>query len=287
MKTAIFLKVSLIIGIVCSTSSGKKSSYEINSNNDSEYEDTRGGVISTSDYDVTKILKRNEIYYTQGLFLDGGFLYESGGMYDRSAIIKMNYPSLEIVKKTNLDKKYFAEGIARCGDKIYQLTWQERDILIYDDDLKYLGKISMDYKVREGWGLTSTDIDNVLIATDGSNNLYYLDCNSNLKVTKKIPVQLNNGTQLDRLNEIIYVNGFIYANRYFDHRVFKIDAATGEVNKVYDFTTLFDHEVSKNTLNKNKWNTGLVLNGIAYDPARNIFLLTGKEWGYYYEVSFK
>lgn len=46
-------------------------------------------------------------------------------------------------------------------------------------------------------------------------------------------------------------------------------------------------EIEKNTLSNYRLRNGEVLNGIAYDKVNKKFLLTGKLWGYFYEVNFK
>jgi glutaminyl-peptide cyclotransferase len=243
----------------------------------------------SNDYEVTKIFKRNENYYTQGLFLDNRseFLYESGGLYGESVAVKMQYPSLKIVKKINLDMKYFAEGFARCGDNVYQLTWQEGKVLKYSyPDLKYIDSLNQPLEMAEGWGLSESGNKNELIATDGSNKIFFIDCSDGLKVTKTIYVKKGN-SPINRLNALVFANNYIWSNRYFDRNIYKINPTTGEVEKSYNMSLLIDYEINKKTLSSERLNSGDVLNGIAYDKVNKRFLLTGKKWGHYYEVSFK
>jgi glutaminyl-peptide cyclotransferase len=252
------------------------------------YSDTTS---SNNDYTIHKIIKRPETYYTQGIFFDGpSTLYESGGLYGQSVLVKMEYPSLKILNKINLHKKYFGEGIAKCKDKIYQLTWNERKILRYSYPIikEIRPSLEMGKNIKSGWGLTRVLINDQeqLAATDGSNNIHILKCNDDLEFqeSKKI---FWSGEPLDSLNEIEYVDGFIFANRYFDHRIFKIDYHSLEVVKVYDMSELIKKEIEVETGFKSRLEKGDVLNGIAYDTSRNIFLLTGKKWNNYYEVEFK
>ncbi len=242
---------------------------------------------NTPEYKVEKILIRPATVYTQGLFFDttGKFLYESGGLYNESTIKKLKYPSLVVEKSVNLGKEYFAEGIAKCGNTVYQLTWQEKVILKYDlNSLEAEGKIPLDPKMREGWGLAEFNQE-TLIATDGSPNVYFLSCNENLKVVNSITITLN-GVPLKNLNALVYAKGFIYANVYFDKRIYKIDPKSGNVVKTYYMSSLVDFERKKLTLTFNALTSGDVLNGIAYDAQRDMFLVTGKRWGYFYEVKF-
>ena len=245
-------------------------------------------VMTTDTYDVLTMIKRTETYYTQGIFFDrDGNLIESGGLYKQSVLVKMEYPSLRVIKKIKLSKKYFGEGVAKCGDKIYQLTWNERKILRYSyPDMEILsGDIEMDPQIKSGWGLASISDEN-LIATDGTNNIYVLDCLNNLNVILTIPVTYNN-QPLDQLNAIVVVDGFIYANRYYDSHIYKINPLTKSVIKVYDFDCLVKNEIKNKSLTHYNYLIGDVLNGIAYDGKRKIFVITGKRWGYYYEVNLK
>ena len=245
-------------------------------------------MISNSQFDVLKNLPRKETYYTQGLLFDkDNNLIESGGLYRESVLVKLEYPSLKILKKINLKNEFFAEGIGICNDEyLYQLTWKERKILKYSlPDLELVEMINMDNTLKSGWGLTNYNTNN-LIATDGSNSIYILDCNNNLQVKKSISV-FNDNSQLDRLNALVYVDGYIYANRYYDSNIYKINPESGIVEKTYDFGVLIQKEKEIGTLTNDKISSGLVLNGILYDKKRKIFILTGKKWDNYYEVILK
>jgi glutamine cyclotransferase len=245
--------------------------------------------IKGQDYEVLKIIKRDSIYYTQGLFFseDGNFLYESGGKYGSSILSKMEYPGLKTVKKQTLSYSYFAEGIARCNNLIYQLTWQERKILKYSyPEMELIGEITIPAAVHEGWGLSDYSEEGELIATDGSENIYILDCLNDLKVKKKIAIR-KNGYSLNRINDLAYYDGFIYANIYLTSKIVKINPKTGEVLKEYEMQPLIDFEIKQNTLTDYNLRSGDCLNGIAFDPVNKNFLLTGKEWGFYYQVIFK
>jgi len=232
-----------------------------------------------------KAIKRNELYYTQGLFFDtDSTVMESGGQYGRSSLVRMKYPSMEVLKKVDLHKKYFAEGIALCGGYVFQLTWRERVVLKYKyPELELVETASLDDKVEEGWGLTTDG--KVLYATDGSNNIYTMSCET-LKVTKTTPVTLD-AKPVHRLNEIEYVDGVIYANKYYDSNIYKIDLNSGKVIKVIDMNSLVMNELSRGTLTHNKLQNGDVLNGIAFNKNKGNFLVTGKMWGFYYEVNLK
>ena len=248
-------------------------------------------IFETKDFIVEKILDRNSDSktYTQGLFFsqDHKSIFESGGLYYQSSIIQLEYPSLKLIKKTNLESDYFGEGIAQCGSLIYQLTWKEDTILKYDLNLNLIEKIKLDNNMREGWGLSNSDKENELLATDGSENIYRLDCNNNLKVISIISVKKNNGDVLNKLNDLTYANGFVYINIYYKDIIAKVNLKNGKVVEMYDFGKLIDYEMKNGSLTQMNYYSGDVLNGIAYNSEKNNFLVTGKRWGNMYEISFK
>ena len=248
-------------------------------------------IFKTKDFTVEKIIDRksDSNTYTQGLFFsqDHKSIFESGGLYYESSIIQLEYPSLKLIKKTNLEPLYFGEGISQCGNFIYQLTWKENIILKYDLNLNLIEKLKLDNKMREGWGLSNSDKENELLATDGSENIYRLDCNNNLKVISIISVKKNDGIFLYKLNDLTYTNGFVYVNIYFKDKIAKVNLKNGLVVEMYDFGKLIEYEMKNGSLTQINYYSGDVLNGIAYNCEKNNFLVTGKKWGYMYEISFK
>ena len=246
--------------------------------------------LNSLEYKVLNIYNRendNKIY-TQGLFFsdDKNSIYESGGLYGESRIIQLKYPSLEIIKETRINNKYFGEGIAKCNNFIYQLTWRERKIIKYDYyTLEKINEINMDYQMKEGWGLSISNNENELFATDGSDKIFRLDCNQNLKVIDIIKVKFN-GHSVNYLNDLIYNNGFIYLNIYLDNRIAKVNIENGEIVKFYNMQNLIEYEFKKGILTTSNFYKGDVLNGIAYNDKNKSFLITGKRWGYMYEIVF-
>ena len=244
-----------------------------------------------NDFEIINILPRkydNNIY-TQGLFFskNNKYLYESGGLYNESSLIKLNYPSLTINKKVNLKENLFGEGIAECNNYIYQLIWKEKKILKYDKNLKLIEYISLDNKIKEGWGLANYNKDTLLL-TDGSNKIYYLDCNKNFKIKNILSIYDNNNNEVNYLNDLIYNNGYIYANIYYKNNIIKINEKNGKIEKTYELDILMDNEINNNNVTKEYlFDNGYVLNGIAYNKKNNTFLVTGKKWNNFYEIVFK
>ncbi|MEP6747122.1 MAG: glutaminyl-peptide cyclotransferase, partial [Bacteroidota bacterium] len=81
------------------------------------------------------------------------------------------------------------------------------------------------------------------------------------------------------VNELEYINGFIYANQYTTNYILKIDPSNGKVVGRLDLSNL-DAEAKK------KYGEAEVLNGIAYNPATKSLYVTGKLWPTIYEIKF-
>ena len=88
-----------------------------------------------------------------------------------------------------------------------------------------------------------------------------------------------NGTPLDSLNELEYIKGYIYANRFTQNYIVKIDPTNGHVIGKLDLTSLVNEERNRNPGTD-------VLNGIAYDPGADMIYVTGKLWSRIYEIDF-
>ena len=82
-----------------------------------------------------------------------------------------------------------------------------------------------------------------------------------------------------QLNELEYINGFLYANVYTTNQIVKIDPGSGLVAGRLDLSSLLQEA-------KLKYPGSLEMNGIAYDSARNSVYVTGKMWPHIYEISF-
>lgn len=227
-------------------------------------------------YSLLKVYPHDTSAYTQGLQFVNGFLYEGTGNPDsvpnKSKLRKVDYASGKILKETSLPGILFGEGVTVLGDKIYQLTWQNKKGFVYNfSDFKLIKEFSYDI---EGWGLTNDGKN--LIVTDGSNNIYFWDPET-LKEIKRISVQDNAGMK-SNLNESEYINGFIYANVYQTDDVLKIDPATGNVVGRIDFSEL------KKTYPELQAPPSDYLNGIAWDSSGNRIFITGKRWSKMFEI---
>jgi glutaminyl-peptide cyclotransferase len=228
-------------------------------------------------YSVVKIYPHDTTSFLEGLEFYNGILYAGTGS-------PQNYPypswlgtvdlnSGKLKPLVTLDTQYFGEGITVFKDKIYQLTYTTRKGFVYD--AKTMKKLQEFTYNTEGWGMTHDSTS--LIMSDGGSNLYYLDPVT-LQNTKILGVTDNNGP-VSNINELEYVDGFIYANQWQTPYILKIDAASGKVVGKLDLSTLA-HEID--TIYKDHE----YLNGIAYNPDSKTFFVTGKRWPRLYEIKF-
>lgn len=209
--------------------------------------------------------------FTQGLLFHDGLLYESVGQYRESALLAVDPASGAALRRVDLEPGLFGEGLALVGDRLVQLTWREGRALVYRRadfaklaELRYSG---------EGWGLTFDG--RRLIQSDGSATLRWRDPVS-FAVTGALRVTVD-GQPRDNLNELEWAEGAIYANVWMSDEIVRIDPASGRVTAVIDASGL---------LTPAERGAADVLNGIAYDPARRVFYLTGKHWPKLFEAVF-
>jgi glutamine cyclotransferase len=224
-------------------------------------------------YTVVKVFPHDVTAFTQGLAVDQGRLFESTGQ-ENSWIAEVDIASGTQTKKVVLDKKYFGEGITIFNNKVYQLTWKNHTGFVYD--LRTFRKIREFQYSNEGWGLTHNGTD--LIMSDGTANLYFLDTLS-LKTKSMVTVK-DTGGDVRYLNELEFIEGYIYANEWQTNYILKIDPATGNVEGKMDLSTLM-HKIQAMSPEAD------VLNGIAYEKKSKTLLVTGKRWPAVFALRFQ
>ena len=239
-------------------------------------------------YTVVNTYPHDTGFYTEGFEFHEGQLYESSGSGSADPEDKKSlYPSAfgivdlktgKVETKASLDNAlYFGEGITLLNGKIYQLTWQNHKGYIYDS--KTFKKIDEFSYAGEGWALTHDSTH--LIMSDGSSNLKFIDpatINGTLKAQSIVGVTDNNGP-VPSINELEYIEGFIYANQYQTNYILKIDPSNGKVVAKLDLSNLAAEAVKKHP-------NADVLNGIAYNPQTKSLYVTGKLWPTIYEIKF-
>jgi len=216
--------------------------------------------------------------FTEGLLVYQNSLYESTGDPDysgKSKLLKIDLNSGKVEKMVDLDKKYFGEGLTILHDTIYQLTYKERTAFVYTLDFKKIKEVPFATDNGEGWGLTTDGT--YLIADDGSSNLYYYEP-STFKLIKKLPVT-DAGALGFNLNELEYIDGYIYANQWQLPYILKIDPSNGVIVAKVDLTDIWNRIKQKDP-------KAAELNGIAYDEATKKIYVTGKNWPELFEVQF-
>jgi glutamine cyclotransferase len=209
--------------------------------------------------------------FTQGLIYHNGFLYESTGLFGRSSIRRVELTTGRVLRKHSLAPRYFGEGITFFQGRFFQLTWQNRVGFIYDQNLNPVGQFTYQ---SEGWGLTHDG--QRLIMSDGSAQLFFLNPRT-LRPERTVTVRAQ-GQPVIRLNELEYIQGRVWANVWLTNRIAIINPQNGSVEAWLDLTGLSLLAQMHNR------NPDAVLNGIAYDPARNRLFVTGKLWPFLFEI---
>jgi glutamine cyclotransferase len=222
-------------------------------------------------YEVVQTYPHNETFFTEGLEIHNGFLYESTGENGKSSLNKSELTSGKTVQSVKLSNKYFGEGITIFNNRIFQLTYKTKVGFVYQ--LENMAVVdSFHFESAEGWGMTHDDKN--LIMSDGTNILTYLDPVS-FKTVKKLQVY-DDKDPVVYLNELEYSDGFIYANVWTTNLLVKIDPKTGKVLSKIDLDGI---------LTMSNPNTQVdVLNGIAIDPVTKKMFVTAKLFPKLFEI---
>ena len=213
--------------------------------------------------------------YTQGLEFINDSLYESTGQYGFSSLRLVDLKTGKVLKSHSLPKAYFGEGLTILDDKLVQLTWQSGIGLVYDrGSFEQLESFSYQ-KSKEGWGLCNDGTQ--IFKSDGTDKIFKL--NSKTFAEEGYIQATTNKGKLNGINELEWVNGKIYANRYQYEGIAIIDPTNGAVVGVLDCRTLKPQVTQHQKLD--------VLNGIAYRPLSDTFFVTGKYWDKMFEIKLK
>ncbi len=227
-------------------------------------------IVPVYKYTVIHAYPHDRNAFTQGLAFDDGFLYEGTGLYGHSTLRSLELTTGEILQVRELPSQFFGEGITIYKNKIIQLTWQSNLGFVYD---KYSFDLLQTFNYSsEGWGITHDG--QRLIMSDGTATLRYLDPDTLVEIGS-IEVRDHNGP-VDRLNELEYVNGEIYANVWQTEYIARISPDTGRVIGWVDLKGLLDSEDMSKQVD--------VLNGIAYDIKDDRLFVTGKFWPKIFEI---
>nr|WP_199678712.1 glutaminyl-peptide cyclotransferase [Salinisphaera sp. LB1] len=207
--------------------------------------------------------------FTEGLLISRGVLYESTGDYGHSDVRRVNLANGRILARHALPDRYFGEGLARFGNRLYQLTWKSGTGFVYDADT--LRPIRRFHYAGEGWGLTRCGRQ--LVMSNGSATLQFVDP-SDFSVRHRLPVT-EHGRPVTHLNELETIDGLIWANVWLTDDIVRIDPLDGHVVDRIDASALADAMPESVD----------VLNGIAYDARRDRVYITGKYWPVLFRIA--
>lgn len=219
---------------------------------------------------VVSSLSHNTENFTQGLEFDQGVLYESTGQQGQSKVAKIDLNSGKDITKIALGATHFGEGITVLGDVIYQLTWTTGKCFMYNKNTLEIMNKDFSY-TGEGWGLCNDGKH--LIMSDGSERITFRNPKT-FTIEKTIEVYTNNDAVVN-LNELEYIDGFIFANIWMTNKIVVIDPANGKVIASLDGTEL---------VRLGRGAVGDSFNGIAYNELTNKIYMTGKKWEKMFEV---
>jgi glutamine cyclotransferase len=238
---------------------GGQSSHQVRANRPHEYT-----------FAIVHAFPHDTSAFTQGLAYCDGFLYEGTGLNGRSSLRKVRLETGKIAQHADLDSEFFGEGITIIQNKVVQLTWRSEVGFVYDlKDFHLLRRFSYP---GEGWGLATNGRE--IFMSDGTSEIRVLD-GQTLQEKRRIKVR-DGVTPVDRLNELEFVEGQIFANVWRSDRVARISPQTGQIVGWIDLSGLLSPIY--------RLEPEAVLNGIAYDPRGKRLFVTGKLWPRIFEI---
>ena len=221
-------------------------------------------------YRVVRSYPHDPDAFTQGLIWLDGRLYESTGLVGRSTIREVDLETGRVLRSAEIPAGLFGEGLVNWGDELLSITWQ--DGVGFRWDRRTFRRTGRWNYGHEGWGLTQDGRH--IIMSDGSPTLRFLDPRT-MQEVRRITVT-SGGQPVARLNELEFVRGEILANVWTTTRIARIDPRTGRVTGWIELGPL--------VAESGAGNEDSVLNGIAYDAARDRLFVTGKLWPRLYEI---
>ena len=231
---------------------------------------TTSSITPVYSYNVVNTYPHDRSAFTQGLVFEEGVLYEGTGLNGRSTLRRVELETGEVLQIHELPAQFFGEGVTVYGNDIIQLTWQSHVGFVYDrDSFELLQEFNYS---TQGWGITHDG--ERLIMSDGTATLYFLDPET-FEEIGRVGVYDNDGS-VNRLNELEYVQGEIYANVWQTNCIARIDPQTGQVVGWIELKGLLTPEDRSEPVD--------VLNGIAYDAENARLFVTGKLWPKLFEI---
>ncbi|MBL4939150.1 MAG: glutaminyl-peptide cyclotransferase, partial [Lutibacter sp.] len=217
-------------------------------------------------YKIVNTYPHDKGAYTQGLEFHNGFLYEGTGRNGSSSIRKVELKTGKVLQQYDLSDEYFGEGITIFNNKLHQLTWKNGIGFVYNLETFEKEKEFKYTKSREGWGLTNDG--KKLIKTDGTERIWFL--NPETLIEENYIEAYTNKQKVEKLNELEYINGKIYANIWQKNSILIVNPISGKVEGVANLNSLKTKIQQEQTLD----DSDEVLNGIAFDKENNRIFVT-------------
>jgi glutaminyl-peptide cyclotransferase len=224
--------------------------------------------------------------FTQGLLSEGGTVWESVGLYGHSELLRYAFADGGSGRRSGTSKRggtpdarvklapeFFAEGICRVGDSIWQLTWKELVAFRWDAaSLELRDKVRFN---REGWGMcavvalgrSSEVTTHEVVTSNGTDELVRRDPDT-LEPREIVRVRCQ-GKRAQWLNDLTWAGGLVWANVAGTDCLAGIDLSSGEVTDMVDAGAAAE---------RHGRDPQAIMNGIAATTTQSEFLLTGKTW---------
>eukprot|EP00933_Yihiella_yeosuensis_P076276 TRINITY_DN8597_c0_g1_i1.p1 TRINITY_DN8597_c0_g1~~TRINITY_DN8597_c0_g1_i1.p1 ORF type:complete len:359 (-),score=61.75 TRINITY_DN8597_c0_g1_i1:124-1131(-) len=238
---------------------------------------------------VIREYKHDPKAFTQGLLWANGSLYESTGLYGRSAVREVRLlddGTSKVVRETRLDSRDFGEGLVQYEGDLYQLLWRKGEGIRYKAKAGEGGLLERAKGSRfkttlsDGWGL-ETD-GKSFIVTDSGKDIIYLNPQS-FKEEKRLTVN-DDGAEVEMVNELEFVDGELWGNVYGNECLARIDPSSGSVKGWVLLDGILDRTSAGEEAKKAGREPPDVLNGIAWDGEKKRLFVTGKLWPKLYEI---
>jgi glutamine cyclotransferase len=221
-------------------------------------------------FDIVDKITRSEIGFTQGLEVRDNRLYESTGRIGGTTRLNLISFDGKVTRLTDLGNAVFGEGLTILKDEVFQLTWQEHQVFVYD----LAGNLKREMRnPRDGWGLTNDGTD--LIFSDGGPSFYYVDPLT-FAIRKSVRIRTKRPGNIEGLNELELVGGKLFGNIFTTRTIVRINPASGCIDGIADLSVLWQAMSPEERAALDPSES--VLNGIAHDAKTGLFYLTGKLW---------
>ena len=220
---------------------------------------------------VERRIERSEVGFTQGLERFQGRLFESTGRVGADSKLNVIDDTGRVTTLATLSPPLFGEGLTILHGRVFQLTWQDRRVFVYDTSGKLLRTMQ---NPRDGWGLANDGQS--LIFTDGGAQLHFADPET-FAIRKSVPIRMHGAGPVEGVNELELVSGKLFGNVFLTAVILRIDPGGGCVEAVADMRPLW-LEMTQAQRAQVASSPENVLNGIAHDAQTGLFYVTGKRW---------